>query len=70
MQKVKFPFDLDMSPLCTLDLQEKLSPAKLKLKEISDRKADEKVRNISIIPLICLFVKYRKLKKVVRILLL
>ncbi|KAJ3408335.1 Ubiquitin carboxyl-terminal hydrolase 14 [Chytridiales sp. JEL 0842] len=42
LKKVKFPFELDLSPLCTLDLQEKLRPAKLRLKEVDEKKANEK----------------------------
>ncbi|KAJ3039022.1 Ubiquitin carboxyl-terminal hydrolase 14 [Rhizophlyctis rosea] len=41
LKKVKFPFDLDMSEFCTTDLQEKLRPAKLRLKEVADQKAAE-----------------------------
>ena len=43
VQAVKFPFDLDITELCTTDLQEKLRPAKLRLKEVADRKAAERV---------------------------
>ncbi|KAJ3214894.1 Ubiquitin carboxyl-terminal hydrolase 14 [Dinochytrium kinnereticum] len=42
LKRVKFPFDMDISPLCTLDLQEKLSPAKLHLKAVEEKKAEEK----------------------------
>ncbi|RKO88249.1 hypothetical protein BDK51DRAFT_20633, partial [Blyttiomyces helicus] len=42
LKKVKFPFDLDMSEYCTLELMEKLRPAKLRLKEVEDKKAAEK----------------------------
>ncbi|KAI8926814.1 hypothetical protein BC831DRAFT_455097 [Entophlyctis helioformis] len=42
LKRVQFPFELDMAPFCTADIQEKLIPAKLRLKEISDRKAEAK----------------------------
>ncbi|KAI9209280.1 uncharacterized protein BJ171DRAFT_576853 [Polychytrium aggregatum] len=42
LKKVKFPFELDISPCCTAELQEKLSPAKAHLKAVSDKKADAK----------------------------
>ncbi|KAH6575861.1 hypothetical protein BASA60_004800 [Batrachochytrium salamandrivorans] len=42
LKRVQFPFDLDMVPFCTPELQEKLAPAKQRLKEMSDKKADEK----------------------------
>ncbi|KAH6570441.1 hypothetical protein BASA62_004358 [Batrachochytrium salamandrivorans] len=42
LKRVQFPFDLDMVPFCTSELQEKLAPAKQRLKEMSDKKADEK----------------------------
>ncbi|KAI8853404.1 hypothetical protein BC829DRAFT_382730 [Chytridium lagenaria] len=42
LKRVKFPFELDVSPLCTLELQEKLAPAKLHLKAIEEKIADEK----------------------------
>ncbi|KAJ3101155.1 Ubiquitin carboxyl-terminal hydrolase 14 [Phlyctochytrium planicorne] len=42
LQKVKFPFDLDMTGLCTTDLQEKLAPAKNYLKDLEEKKAEAK----------------------------
>ncbi|KAJ3316811.1 Ubiquitin carboxyl-terminal hydrolase 14 [Blyttiomyces sp. JEL0837] len=42
LKKVKFPFILDMGPLCTLELQEKMSPAKLYLKEKDEKEAAAK----------------------------
>eukprot|EP00842_Homolaphlyctis_polyrhiza_P003139 jgi/Hompol1/3826/HPOL_003366-RA len=41
-QRVQFPFELDMSTFCTQDLQEKFAPAKQRIKEVADRKAEEK----------------------------
>lgn len=45
LKRVQFPFELDMVPFCTPELTAKLQPAKQKLKEIADRKADEKVKS-------------------------
>lgn len=42
LKRVKFPFDMDLTPLCTLDLMEKIKPAKLRIKEVEDRKVEEK----------------------------
>ncbi|KAJ3294954.1 Ubiquitin carboxyl-terminal hydrolase 14 [Borealophlyctis nickersoniae] len=42
LKRVHFPFELDMSPFCTPDLQQKLLPAKDRLKEVADRKATER----------------------------
>ncbi|KND04956.1 ubiquitin-specific protease UBP6 [Spizellomyces punctatus DAOM BR117] len=42
LKKVKFPFDLDMSEFCTPELQEKLRPAKLRLKDVEEKKAAER----------------------------
>ncbi|KAJ3012033.1 Ubiquitin carboxyl-terminal hydrolase 14 [Thoreauomyces humboldtii] len=39
LKKVIFPHDLDVSELCTLELQEKLRPAKLRLKEVEEEKS-------------------------------
>ncbi|KAI9353254.1 hypothetical protein DFJ73DRAFT_828813 [Zopfochytrium polystomum] len=44
LKRVKFPFDLDLSGLCTADLQAKLRPAKERIKDVEDRKAEEKKR--------------------------
>lgn len=44
LKKVVFPFSLDMSTFCTPELQAKISPAKLKLKEIEDHIATERKR--------------------------
>ncbi|KAJ8328683.1 deubiquitinating enzyme [Batrachochytrium dendrobatidis] len=41
LKRVQFPMELDMVPFCTPELQEKLAPAKQRLKEMSDKKADE-----------------------------
>ncbi|KAJ1554233.1 Ubiquitin carboxyl-terminal hydrolase 14 [Cladochytrium tenue] len=38
-QKVKFPFELDMTSMCTPELQEKLRPAKNRVREVEERKA-------------------------------
>ncbi|KAJ3258242.1 deubiquitinating enzyme [Boothiomyces macroporosus] len=45
LKRVQFPFELDMVPFCTPELTAKLQPAKQRLKEIADRKADEKIEN-------------------------
>ncbi|KAI9330992.1 hypothetical protein BDR26DRAFT_912549 [Obelidium mucronatum] len=42
LKRVKFPFDLDMSSLCDINLLEKLSPAKLHLKKVEEEKAAAK----------------------------
>ncbi|TPX58593.1 hypothetical protein PhCBS80983_g03040 [Powellomyces hirtus] len=42
LKKVVFPHDLDVSELCTLELQEKLRPAKLRIKEVEEAKAAER----------------------------
>ncbi len=47
LKRVQFPFDLDLVGFCTPELVAKLEPAKTKLKEIADKKAEEKVRFIS-----------------------
>jgi ubiquitin carboxyl-terminal hydrolase 14 len=43
LKKVQFPFELDMVPFCTPELQSKLQPAKERLKVVADRKSDELV---------------------------
>nr|KAJ3421410.1 hypothetical protein HK105_003620 [Polyrhizophydium stewartii] len=43
LKRVQFPFELDMTPFCTTELQHKLAPAKQRLKEVAEKKADEKV---------------------------
>lgn len=43
LKRVQFPFELDMMPYCSKELQDKLGPAKLRLKEIADKKAEERV---------------------------
>ncbi len=43
LKRVQFPFELDMITFCTPELAKKLEPAKLRLKEISDKKAEAKV---------------------------
>lgn len=47
LKKVVFPHDLDMTPFCVPELQEKISPAKLKLKELEEQLAIEKKRKSS-----------------------
>jgi ubiquitin carboxyl-terminal hydrolase 14 len=49
LKRVKFPFELDMVSFCTPDLIAKLEPAKLRLKELSDKKAEEKVVHLVLI---------------------
>ncbi|KAI8888581.1 cysteine proteinase [Backusella circina FSU 941] len=50
LRKVKFPLEFDATELCTPELQQKFSKAKLKLKEVEDKKLakqrDEKRRKI------------------------
>ena len=50
LRKVKFPLNFDATELCTPELQNKYSKAKLKLKEIDDqreaKRRDEKRRKI------------------------
>ena len=47
---------MDLTPLCTLDLMEKIKPAKLRIKEVEDRKVEEKVGSMtSIRGLSCAF---------------
>ncbi|KAI8144544.1 hypothetical protein BJV82DRAFT_607663 [Fennellomyces sp. T-0311] len=52
LRKVKFPLNFDATELCTPELQNKYSKAKLKLKEIDDRREakrrDEKRRKIDL----------------------
>ncbi|KAJ3049110.1 Ubiquitin carboxyl-terminal hydrolase 14 [Rhizophlyctis rosea] len=48
LKAVKFPFDLDITELCTNELQEKLRPAKLRLKEVADQKAAERKQKKSL----------------------
>ncbi len=43
LKRVKFPFDLDVSQCCTLDLQEKLAAGRNRIKELDDKMAEEKV---------------------------
>ncbi len=43
LKKVKFPMELDMSPLCTPDLLQKLAPAKSHFKKLDEAKAIAKV---------------------------
>ncbi|KAJ3192927.1 Ubiquitin carboxyl-terminal hydrolase 14 [Irineochytrium annulatum] len=45
LKKVKFPFELDATPLCTPELVEKLSPAKMRLKKLEEEAADAKKKN-------------------------
>ncbi|KAI9088744.1 hypothetical protein DFS34DRAFT_421316 [Phlyctochytrium arcticum] len=42
LKKVKFPMDLDMTEFCTLDLMEKIRPAKLRIKEAEEEKANQR----------------------------
>ncbi|KAJ3163105.1 deubiquitinating enzyme [Geranomyces michiganensis] len=42
LKRVVFPHDLDVSELCTLELQEKLRPAKMRIKEVEEAKSAEK----------------------------
>ncbi|KAJ3210582.1 Ubiquitin carboxyl-terminal hydrolase 14 [Clydaea vesicula] len=42
LKRVKFPFELDIGLCCTHELQEKFAPARQKLKELDDKRADEK----------------------------
>ena len=44
LKRVQFPFELDMTSFCTNELISKLEPAKLRLKDIAEKKAEEKVR--------------------------
>jgi ubiquitin carboxyl-terminal hydrolase 14 len=41
LRKVKFPLDFDATELCTPELQSKFSKAKLKMKEIEDKKVQK-----------------------------
>ena len=43
LKKVKFPFELDMASFCTPELVEKFEPARARLKELEDLKAQAKV---------------------------
>ena len=43
LKKVKFPFELDMASFCTPDLIKKFEPARTKLKELEEIKAQAKV---------------------------
>jgi ubiquitin carboxyl-terminal hydrolase 14 len=40
LKRVQYPFELDMVPYCTPDLQAKLAPAKEHLKKAADQKAE------------------------------
>ena len=46
LQRVKFPFDLDMSDCCTPDLVEKLVPARNHLKILDDKQAEIKKQKL------------------------
>jgi ubiquitin carboxyl-terminal hydrolase 14 len=48
LKRVQFPFELDMYSFCTEELQRKLEPAKQRVKEVSDRKAEEKKKKIKV----------------------
>lgn len=43
LKDVKFPVDFDAFELCSLDLQEKLSPMRLKFKDLEDRETEAAV---------------------------
>ena len=51
LRKVKFPLEFDATELCTPELQNKFSKAKLKIKEVNDKKVqkerDEKRRKMN-----------------------
>ncbi|KAK9761803.1 deubiquitinating enzyme [Basidiobolus ranarum] len=47
LRRVKFPFDLDMTQFCTLDLQEKMAPVKDRLREIEDKR-DAEIRKAKV----------------------
>ncbi|ORX74043.1 cysteine proteinase [Linderina pennispora] len=42
VKAVKFPLDLDVSEFCTPELQDRMRPVKQRLREIEDRKAQER----------------------------
>jgi len=44
LKRVKFPLDLDMTPYCTPELQEKLKIGKAKIKEMQDKELEKKKR--------------------------
>jgi len=44
LKRVKFPMDLDMTPYCTPELQEKLKVGKAKIKEMQDKELEKKKR--------------------------
>lgn len=46
LKKVQFPFELDMIPFCTPDLQLKLQVGRDRLKDVFDKRADNKKRGI------------------------
>jgi ubiquitin carboxyl-terminal hydrolase 14 len=48
MKRVQFPFELDMYPYCASELQKKMEPARQRIKEISERKAEEKKKKIKV----------------------
>ncbi|KAI7864610.1 hypothetical protein BDF14DRAFT_1875895 [Spinellus fusiger] len=54
LRKVKYPLEFDASELCTPELQNKFSKAKLKLKELDEKrdakKRDEKRRKVAVEP--------------------
>jgi len=48
LKRVKFPLELDMTPYCTPELQEKLKIGKAKIKEMQDKELEKKKREKAI----------------------